>query len=118
MNREEPDRLVQLAMLVILFRGIAEISVHLPLQNREWHRARVQDSVMKLVQGKPAAEGFFRLLAQFDDFELTDHIGARLARVHDISFDFAGLDAVVDCLLASPAFGMNAGIDHEPPRPE
>lgn len=60
-----------------------------------------------------AAEGLGR---PGQDFQLADHVSARLARPDDVTVSFGWLDAIVDGLLPCPMFGMQARIDDEPAR--
>src|SRR6202022_880295 len=58
------------------------------------------------------------LVSYFNEFQLTEHVRARLARIHDVAIDLTGLDPVVDGLLTRPMLRMQAGVDHQSPRTE
>ena len=73
---------------------------------------------MIVAQREAIAERLPRLLPKLDDFQLADHVRARLPRIHDVPFDFACLDPVIDALLARPLLGVEPGIDDQAPRAE
>src|SRR4030095_12057209 len=77
-----------------LLAGCADVSVNLMLQNLQWHGACIQHGVVELIQGEPVAERLLRFLPEFDNLEFTDHVRASLPRIDDVSFNFAGLNAV------------------------
>src|SRR3546814_4563173 len=67
-----------------------------------------------------------RLVAQLHDADLADHVAGRLAGIVDVALDLLDDVAlahqrvfleIVDRLLAAPALGVEAGVDHQPHRP-
>src|SRR3546814_16975871 len=68
-----------------------------------------------------------RLVAQLHDADLADHVAGRLAGIVDVALDLLDDVAlahqrvfleIVDRLLAAPALGVEAGVDHPPHRPQ
>ena len=82
---------------------------------------------MELAQRKPVAEGSLSLSPQRDHFDLANLVGAGLTGHDDIPLHFAdnrlvGVGRmslhVSNGRLARPASVVNAGIHHQPYRPE
>src|SRR5579872_6642212 len=93
-----------------------DVRIHLTLQNFERDGAGVEHHVVIFPQREFVAQGFTRLFPQLDNFQLADHIGTSLARKYHVAFNLASFNPIVDGLLAGPVLGMEAGIDHQPPR--
>src|SRR5206468_9436326 len=87
-----------------------DISIDLAFENFERDCSGAQHSVMELLEGEAIAERFSGFVTKLQDFQFADHICASLAGVDDVSFHFAGLDAVVYGLLAGPVFRVDPGI--------
>src|SRR5258708_11199424 len=73
---------------------------------------------MEVLRRIARAERALRAVAQLEDLELTQHVGAGLAGEDHVALDLARPDAVGDGLLARPVLGVDAGVDHEAPRAE
>src|SRR5688572_9448579 len=99
-------------------RAQADERVDTALEHVQRQRSRQQHVVVKVLDVESIAKRGARLLAELDQLELSDHIRGRLAGIHDVSLDLAGLDAVVDGLLARPPEGMEARVDDQPARAE
>ena len=86
------------------------IGVHLPFEDLEGNVARIQNNVVILLEREPLSQHLLRLLAQFDNFQLPDHIRTGLAWIDHISLDFAGLDSVIDRLLPRLVLRMDSRV--------
>ncbi len=80
---------------------------------------------MELGQAEFRPQRFGGALAQFGDLERADLVAQRLARPHHVAFDLAlgqrfripqRIAVILDRLLARPALGVHAGVDHQPRR--
>jgi hypothetical protein len=87
--------------------------VDLPLQQVQWHGASLKDPIVVFPHREPVAESRPRFLAEFDDLQFANHVGAGLSRINSVAFYFARLDAVVNTLLTGPALGVNAGVNDQ-----
>src|SRR5258705_1608353 len=72
-------------------RGVAALGrdpfVDRALEQRQWQGAVGQHHVVELLDVEPLAERIHRVLAQAQDLELADLVGARLAWGHDVTLD-------------------------------
>ena len=68
---------------------------------------------MVIPHRESVAESLPRFLAEFDDLQFANHVGACLPRINRVAFHFARLDAVVNTLLTGPAFGVNASVNDQ-----
>jgi hypothetical protein len=87
-------------------------------QHVQRHRTVLEHHVVEGRQRELRPQRLFRLLAQLENAQHADHVGASLARPGDVALHFLRADAVVDRLLAGPALGVQAGVDHQAPRAE
>src|SRR5262245_13488237 len=94
------------------FRG-SNIPVHFGLQNLQGNGAGAEHGIVKRLHREPVPGRGVGLVAQLEDLELADHVRARLTGIHDVPFDLAWLDAVLDRLLACPALRVQSGVDDE-----
>lgn len=84
--------------------------------------ATIEDFIVESAKIEFVAQLILGVLAEVEDFQLTDFVAESLGGPGDVAIGF-GLDAdfifgrmiveEVDDLLASPMFGMQAGIDDE-----
>src|SRR5688572_7237993 len=92
-----------------------DVGVDLAFEELDRHSARAEHDVVELADREALTEGAARLLAQFDKFQLAQHVGAGLTGHHHVSLDFAGANAIVDGLLPRPALGVQSRVDYQPP---
>src|SRR5262245_38003537 len=97
-------------------------AIDFALEDLQRHRAVAQDLAVKITDVEAGAELGFGPAAQRPDAQIAHLVAERLARPGDVAldlgFDVRGRerrvrDHVLDRLLASPALGVQAGVDHQ-----
>lgn len=73
--------------------------IDLLFEHVERDHAGAEDDVVEFSDREFGAEGFFGFVAEFEDAELPDHVGAGLALHDDVPFAVLRRDAVIDLLL-------------------
>src|SRR5258708_32300984 len=71
---------------------------------------------MEVLRRIARAERALRAVAQLEDLQLAQQVGAGLAGEDHVALDLARPDAVGDRLLARPVLGVDAGVDDQAPR--
>src|SRR5688572_19555207 len=95
------ERFTLLSRLLALRR--TNVAVHFALDHVERRRAGLEHDIVERLRRELCAERVARLVAQFEQSQLPDHVRACLAGHDDVALDLARLEAIVDRLLARPA---------------